>query len=111
MVRDDQVRLRHMLDAAKEAVGFVKGRYRTELDTNRMLSLSLVRLLEVIGEAAYGISPSFRESHPDMAWKQMSGMRNRLIHGYYDVNLDIVWKTVTEDLPVLIEQRNDALEK
>lgn len=100
-----------MLDAAKEAVGFVKGRYRTELDTNRMLSLSLVRLLEVIGEAAYGISPSFRESHPDMAWKQMSGMRNRLIHGYYDVNLDIVWKTVTEDLPVLIAQLEKALTK
>jgi len=111
MVRDDQVRLRHMLDAAKEAVGFAKGRSRTELDTNRMLSLSLVRLLEVIGEAAYGISPSFRESYPDMAWKQMSGMRNRLIHGYYDVNLDIVWKTVTEDLPVLIKQLEHTMEK
>jgi uncharacterized protein with HEPN domain len=111
MIRDDQVRLRHMLDAAKEAVGFAKGRSRTELDTNRMLSLSLVRLLEVIGEAAYGISPSFRERHPDIAWKQMSGMRNRLIHGYYDVNLDIVWKTITEDLPVLIEQLENVLEK
>jgi uncharacterized protein with HEPN domain len=111
MIRDDQVRLRHMLDAAKEAVGFAKGRSRTELDTNRMLSLSLVRLLEVIGEAAYGISPSFRERHPDIAWKQMSGMRNRLIHGYYDVNLDIVWKTITEDLPVLIEQLERTMEK
>jgi uncharacterized protein with HEPN domain len=76
-----------MLDAAIEAVGFAKERSRSELDTNRMLSLSLVRLLEVIGEAAHGISPSFRESHPDMAWKQMSGMRNRLIHGYYVKNL------------------------
>jgi uncharacterized protein with HEPN domain len=111
MVRDDQVRLRHMLDAAREAVEFARGRNRTELDTNRMLSLSLVRLLEVIGEAAYGISPSFRESHADIAWKQMSGMRNRLIHGYYDVNLDIVWKTVTEDLPVLIKQLENVLAK
>jgi len=111
MVRDDQVRLRHMFDAAKEAVGFVKGRSRSELDINRMLSLSLVRLLEVIGEAANGISPSFRESHADIAWKQMSGMRNRLIHGYYDVNLDIVWKTATEDLPVLIKQLEHTMEK
>lgn len=111
MVRDDQVRLRHMLDAANEAVGFAKGRSRAELDTNRMLSLSLVRLLEVIGEAAYGISPSFREGHPDMAWKQIAGMRNRLIHGYYDVNLDIVWETVTQDLPVLIKQLEQALGK
>jgi uncharacterized protein with HEPN domain len=98
MVRDDQVRLRHIFDAAKEAVGFVKGRSRSELDTNRMLSLSLVRLLEVIG-------------HADIAWKQMSGMRNRLIHGYYDVNLDIVWKTVTEDLPVLIKHLEHTMEK
>lgn len=100
-----------MLDAAIEAVGFVKGRSRSELDTNRMLSLSLVRLLEVIGEAAHGVSSTFRENHPEMAWKQMSGMRNRLIHGYYDINLDIVWKTVTEDLPVLIQQIEKALEK
>ncbi len=100
-----------MLDAAIEAVGFVKGRSRTELDTNRMLSLSIVRLLEVIGEAAYGVSPAFREKHPEMAWKQILGMRNRLIHGYYDINLDIVWKTATEDLPVLIQQIEKALEK
>ena len=109
MTRDDLVKLRHMFDAAQEAVGFSQGRSRRELDTNRMLSLSLIRLLEVIGEAASGISSSFRLCHPDIAWKQISGMRNRLIHGYYDINLDIVWKTVTEDLPVLIGQLGKSL--
>ncbi len=69
-----------------------------------MLSLALVRLLEVIGEAARGISPEFREKHAKIPWKQMMGMRNRLIHGYYDINLDIVWETITKDLPPLIAQ-------
>jgi uncharacterized protein with HEPN domain len=64
----------------------------------------LVRLLEIIGEVARGISPAFREAHPEVARNKMAGMRDRLIHGYFDVNLDIVWETVTRDLPVLICQ-------
>jgi uncharacterized protein with HEPN domain len=69
----------------------------------------LVRLLEVIGEAARGVSPEFRNSHPDLPWKNMVGMRDRLIHGYYDINLDVVWKTVTEDLPPLISQLEEII--
>jgi uncharacterized protein with HEPN domain len=68
-----------------------------------------VRLLEVIGEAARGVSPAFRNSHPDLPWKNMVGMRDRLIHGYYDINLDVVWKTVTEDLPPLISQLEEII--
>ena len=75
-----------------------------ELDTDRKLNLSLVRLLEIIGEAARSISEEFRDSHPDLSWKSMVGMRDRLIHGYFDVNLDVVWETVTQDLPSLIAQ-------
>ena len=72
-----------------------------------MLSLALVRLLEIIGEAARGVSASLREKHPEVAWSQMSGMRDRLIHGYFDVNLDVVWRTVTEDLrPLIAELEN-----
>ena len=104
MFEDDGVRIRHILDAAREAVGFVDGRGREDLDSDRMLSLSLVRLLEIIGEAARGVSAHFREAHPDLPWKSMAGMRDRLIHGYFDVNLDVVWETVTEDLPALVAQ-------
>jgi uncharacterized protein with HEPN domain len=93
-----------MLDAAREAVAFADGCTREDLDAGRMLSLSLVRLLEIIGEAARGVSAQFREAHPDLPWKSMTGMRDRLIHGYFDVNLDVVWQTVTEDLPLLIAQ-------
>lgn len=107
MLKNDKIRIQHILDAAREAVDFVKGHGRTDLDTDRKLNLSLVRLLEIIGEAARGISPRFRDEHPQLSWKSMSGMRDRLIHGYFDVNLDVVWETVTEDLPPLISQLED----
>ena len=104
MFEDDSVRIRYILDAAREAIAFAKDRTRADLDTDRKLNLSLVRLLEIIGEAARGISQEFRDSHPALPWKTMIGMRDRLIHAYFDVNLDVVWRTVTEDLPPLIAQ-------
>lgn len=104
MFEDDTVRIRHILDAAREAVSYAEGHSRADLDIDRKLNLSLVRLLEIIGEAARGVSAQFRETHPDLPWKSMTGMRDRLIHGYFDVNLDVVWETITEDLPSLITQ-------
>jgi len=104
MFKDDNVRVRHILDAAREAVAFLNGRSRPDLDTDRKLNLSLVRLLEIIGEAARGISQQFRDVHGDLDWKKMVGMRDRLIHGYFDVNLDVVWGTIKDDLPPLIEK-------
>ena len=109
MPASDEVRLRHILDAARQAVAFTQGRSRSDLDSDHMLSLALVRLLEVIGEAARGVSGKFREDHPEVAWSQMSGMRDRLIHGYFDVNLDVVWRTVREDLRPLIVQLEKIL--
>jgi len=103
-LKDDSVRIRHILDAAREAVSFANGRSRADLDTDRKLNLSLVRLLEIIGEAARGISTQFRQAYPDLPWQSMVGMRDRLIHGYFDINLDVVWETVTGDLPPLIAQ-------
>ncbi len=109
MFEDDSVRIRHILDAAREAVDFAKGRSGADLNTDRKLSLSLVRLLEIVGEAGRGISQEFRKTHPDLPWKSMVGMRDRLIHAYFDVNLDVVWETVTEDLPPLIAKLEKIL--
>src|SRR4030042_1350508 len=109
MDKNDETRLRHILDAVREAVAFSEGRSRSDLDKNRMLSLSLVRLLEIIGEASRGISEEIRLAHLEIAWKKMTGMRDRLIHGYFDVNLDVVWETVTQDLPPLIAQLEKLL--
>ncbi len=110
MFKDNDVRIRHILDAAREAVSFAEGRCRSDLDSDRKLSLSLVQLLEIIGEAARGVSSQFRKSHPDLPWKSMASMRDRLIHGYFDINLDVVWETVTKDLPLLIVQMEKILE-
>jgi uncharacterized protein with HEPN domain len=90
-----------MLEAARDAAKFVSDRSRSDLDSDRMLSFALIRLLEIVGEAARGISPALRAAHPEIPWARVAGMRDRLIHGYFDVNLDVVWETITRDLPEL----------
>ncbi len=106
---DDKDRLRHMVDAARKANDFIKGRQRSELDENEMLTLALLRLIEVIGEAANNISPEFRDQHPAIQWQPIIAVRNRLIHGYADVDLDIVWNIVTEDLPRLVSELEELV--
>ncbi len=104
MPKSDAVRLRHMLDAAREARGFVQDRTRTDLDRDRLLNLALVRLLEIIGEAARQVSPETRERHSEVRWLDIADMRNRLAHGYADINLDIVWDVLSQEVPPLISQ-------
>jgi len=99
---DDRVRLQHMLDAAHEAVAFTQGRVREDLDADRMLTLSLVKEIEIIGEAANQVSETTREQLPGIPWADITGMRNRLVHVYFDINLDILWRTAQHDLPPLI---------
>ena len=102
MRRDDQVRLQHMLDAAREAIGFAQGRARTDLDSDRMLVLSLIKEIEIVGEAATQVSEVTREQLPEIPWTDIVGMRNRLVHAYFDINLEILWRTVQDDLPPLV---------
>ena len=104
MRRDDAVRLRHMLDAAREALSFVKGRGRLDLDANRQLTLAIIKDIEIIGEAASRVSAEGRLACPDIPWQDCIIVRNRLIHGYFDVDLDIVWSTVNQELPPLIAE-------
>lgn len=100
----DKIRLRHMLDAAQKTVGFTNGKTRKDLDTDEKLAFAVVRLIEVIGEAAKGITVDVRQSYPGIPWKDIAGARDRLIHGYFDVDLNIVWQIVSKDLPLLIDE-------
>ncbi|UCF95099.1 MAG: DUF86 domain-containing protein [Desulfobacterales bacterium] len=104
MQQNDLIRLRHMLDAAKEAKSFVRGKDRKDLHTDRQLALALVKSIEIIGEAASKVSDKCRDDLPQIPWRSIIGMRNRLIHAYFDINRDILWMTVIEDLPPLISQ-------
>lgn len=105
--REDVTRLRHMLAYAQEARALIRGRRRAELDANHMLELALTRLLEIVGEAANRVSEDMQQQHPEIPWRQIVGLRHRLIHGYDAVDLDILWDIVQYDLPPLIA----ALEK
>ncbi len=100
----DEDRIHHMLEAASKAAEFSKGRTRADLDADEQLTLALVHLLEILGEAAGKVSQDFRQRHSEIPWTRISGIRNRLIHGYFDVDLDIVWETATARLPELITQ-------
>jgi len=91
-----------MVDHAREAMAMVQGKSRRDLDQDRKLNLSLVRLLEIVGEAANRIPKQERERHPHVPWAEIIGLRNRLIHGYDEVDFDILWEIVTHDLPPLV---------
>lgn len=107
MQPNDRVRLRHIVDAARAATGFVHDRSREDLDRDRQLVWALVKGVEIIGEAAYQMSPDARAEASGIPWDKIIGMRHRLVHAYFDINLDILWQTVVEGLPPLIT----ALEK
>ena len=104
------VRLKHMLDASRAAIEHLAGKKRADLDTNRTILSAVVRELEIIGEAANSISTAFKKKHPEIPWKQMTAMRNRLIHAYFDIDHDIVWITAKDYLPPLIQQLKQLLE-
>jgi uncharacterized protein with HEPN domain len=88
-----------MLDHAREAVDLAKGKTRADLANTRLLQLGLVRLVEIVGEAAAGMPRDTRAKYPAIPWQDVVGMRNKLIHEYDRVDLDILWETVTIELP------------
>jgi len=99
---DDSVSLRHMRDHAREAIAMLQGYSRSDLDRNRMLSLALIQLAQIIGEAANRVSKLRRKRHPEIPWAQIIGFRNRLVHGYDTINFDLLWQILMVDLPELI---------
>lgn len=102
--KDNYIRLRHMLDATEELVGFISGKSYDDLLMDRALQHVCLHCLQIIGEAANLLELDFRDKHPEIPWRSIIAMRNRLIHAYFDVDLSIIWDTITINIPTLFTQ-------
>ncbi|HLF08893.1 MAG TPA: HepT-like ribonuclease domain-containing protein [Dehalococcoidia bacterium] len=98
-----------MLECGREAIALAEGKTRADLDIDRQLNLSLVRLLEIIGEAANRVPKAVQASYPQIPWAEVVSLRNRLIHGYDSVDFDVVWQVVTVDLPTLVVDLQETM--
>ncbi len=111
MYSDDLTRLKHMLHAIDDILSNTRGRTIDDLEIDRMLLLFIVKSLEIVGEAASRVSPETQAMMPEIEWQEIIGMRNRLVHAYYDINKGIVWATVTDDLPGMQKTLGTYIEK
>jgi len=111
MRADDLVRVQHTIDAAQSAVGFVDGRIRSDLQTDQMLQFALVRAIEIVGEAASKVSAQTRAMDERIPWQAIVGTRNRLVHAYFDVDLDVLWAAVAIEIPALLVQLRELVGK
>jgi uncharacterized protein with HEPN domain len=105
----DTVRLRHMLAAAEQALRFCAARSRGDLDADVMLRFAMVHAITIVGEAASKVSDQTRQALPGIPWPAIVGMRHRLVHAYFEIDLDVLWESVTGKLPALIKQLQAAL--
>ena len=104
MRADDRIRVQHMIDAGESVAAFIEGRVRDDLDRDRMLLFAVVRGIEVLGEAASKVSDETRSAYAQIPWGAIVTMRHRLVHGYFEVDSDIVWRTAREEIPGLLIQ-------
>jgi len=102
MAHDDTVYVGHMLDMTRRAVKAIKDKSRDKYDEDDILRMGLTHLVQVIGEAARKVSPTFQGEHPEIPWRRIIGMRHRIVHDYMRVDEDILWQVVTKDLPELL---------
>jgi uncharacterized protein with HEPN domain len=110
-MKNDAVYLHHILDAINRIQGYTAGVSYDQFLQDSLLQDGVVRQLGIIGEAAKNVSSPFRDAHPELPWRQMTGTRDKLIHGYFEVNLFIVWDTVQSDLPPLKQQVERIIEE
>jgi uncharacterized protein with HEPN domain len=102
MEKNDEKRLTNMLEAAKDAVGFLHDKTREDLDKDKQLTLSLLKSLEMIGEAASKVSKECQVGCEPIPWDSVIDLKQQVVHTYWDIDRDWIWKTVTDELPPII---------
>ncbi len=107
--QNDLARVMHIREAAQKALRAVSGKTRQSLDQDETLELALVAALAIMGEAASNVTEAYREAHPQIPWELMIGTRHRVVHAYYEVDRDIIWDTVTKNIPTLLRQIDDLI--
>ncbi len=100
-MRDDLLYIRHMLDAITSIERYVAGVSFEEFTKREMMRNAVVRELEIVGETSRHLSEEYKSGTKNIPWRDVGDMRNKLIHEYFDVDIDAVWKTVCDDLPLL----------
>ncbi|HSK19238.1 MAG TPA: HepT-like ribonuclease domain-containing protein [Longimicrobiales bacterium] len=109
MPRNDRLSLELMLDTARRLHGLARGRSRPDLDTDDVLVLAMLHLIQRLGETASRLSAEFRAAHPEFPWGEMIAMRNRIVHAYGDLDPDIVWHVATDDIEAVIAALERAI--
>jgi uncharacterized protein with HEPN domain len=104
MERDDSIYLRHILDAGNRIAEYLEGIDHARFDDGHLIQDAVIRQLEIIGEAVKRVSNTLRNSYPEIPRQDVAGMRDKLNHGYFGVDLETVWLSVRDDLPLLMEQ-------
>jgi uncharacterized protein with HEPN domain len=104
MPKSDIVYVGHMLDTAKRALRKTRNKTRRDFDHDDNLRLAVAHLIQTVGEAARRVSPEFQEAHPDIPWRDVVGMRHKIVHDYLEVDYDIVWDVETTELPPLVKK-------
>ena len=103
-MRQDDSYLLDMLVAARKAVTFAAGLTFAEFQRSDLHQNAIFKVLEIVGEAASRISAATQAAHPEIPWQEIVGLRNRVVHVYFEIDLGLVWQIVREDVPALITQ-------
>lgn len=111
MKKDDSIYLKHILDSISRIKEYSKDVGYDEFMVNRLLQDAVIRQLEIIGEATKRLSKEFKERYPQIPWKDIAGMRDKLIHNYFGVDLDAVWDTIKKDIPELENKLKEIAEE
>ncbi|MGY6529349.1 MAG: HepT-like ribonuclease domain-containing protein [Cyanobacterium sp.] len=111
LAKHDRIRLQHMLDASLKAISFIEGKSFSDLGSDDLLVFALVKAIEIVGEAAGKVSKKYQLDHPEISWTAIISMRNRLVHAYFDINKKILWQTLKQDIPELINILTELLQE